>query len=177
MLVLNVVQDSHPFLFQQNRITITCCRTPLQIIWNWLNSATQCFLAQFFYQVFGQVPYVTLMFDITVVFFSVVLVIDNLLVATVLKVTSLSSRLFKHLTKPSFSIAFDELISVTWTKLNSATLPFFLSMHVYVPFFALWPGLSDLPSPLSFSISLLHNSLTTASLSFSHATFTIENRY
>ena len=61
--------------------------------------------------------------------------------------TSLSRRKFNVLLHPSYSIAFDDVTSVTCTTLKSITFLVLSSSMVYVPYFADWPGQSHRPSP------------------------------
>ena len=67
-------------------------------------------------------------------------------VAILFTTTPSSWSSWKHFWKPSFSMAFDDVTSVTWTIWNVTTFPSSFII-VDVPYLALWPGLSHRPSP------------------------------
>ena len=63
--------------------------------------------------------------------------------------TPLLFKVFNTRLRPSASIALEDETSVTWTTEKSRILLVLSSITVYVPYFALCPGLSHRPSQIS----------------------------
>ena len=70
------------------------------------------------------------------------------------------SKSLIELEKASFPIAFEDVTSLTWATFKFTTFAVLSSKKVYMPYLALWPGLSHLLSPLGLATALYNSSFT-----------------